>query len=290
LLTKIKNQEEVDRKIGEKKIGGIVVRDGSGRGYSNLGIPRTLNILFGVVETELKRSVKQQSMAFLENDSAKINDVFLKQMLGTWKDKGIMPFYFAMKAIYAKALQEQIPIIFKVRNWEATQLETKPLNETNKKPVIKPIQPNSPSDPFVSKTLFKVINEGFIAETATSEDLGKPALIVEAYSKQSSLTLKRTLIVQQSLEKCGGLIPYLVEVDGAQHTQYPEKKGEVTVKKEGKDNFSEIPDLPFQEKELLLSKELWAQKNGFSYIDCLNFCVEHVYADLIGNQINGGKE
>ena len=161
----------------------------------------------------LKKAVIQQSTAFVQGAG-----LMTRTRMVPGKNFEALPFYYVLKTVYAKAVEEKIPILFKVRD-----------------------QQKYPD--FTLQAFFKVEGGKYVPSTP---EKNTAALVVEAFSSQM-----RDNLITEVMEETGGLLNYLVEIDGAQHTQYPDQT-----------MFEAIPDLPAAEKERLEESAKFAREKG----------------------------
>lgn len=201
----------------------------------------------------LKKSVVTSSIAFLQQHK----EAALRRISTKKQDE--VPFYYALKIVYQKALMDKIPVILKIREQSVSPHNAKA---------------------FVCRQLFRVEGAGYVPAQGDFED-DSPALVVEAYSTQKKKVLKTAAFLNNLLEKSGGLFNYLVELDAVQHTQYTDQL------ETDECIFDLIPGITEEDKTKLVNQRQEAIAKGFGSISPTICCVEHVFADIISNQFRG---
>ncbi len=252
ILSAVKLEKE--EKLGD---GKIVISDRTL--VSNLKVEnvKCKAAIFESIVPLIKKSIAASSIDYLSERGGDLQEKLQNLRFLKEKSRYEMPFYFALKALYKNVLREKIPIILKIRN-----------------------QCTSPKEPeaFACKALFRP--EG--GKYGISKDMeNEPAMIIEAYSTQEKSALKTSAYLQNFLAISGGLLNYLVEIDSVQHIQYSDQQ------KSSDDMFDEIPNLTEIEREQLINQRKIAIENGFDSENPFICCVEHVFADMIGNQMGG---
>ncbi len=267
LLSKVK-QEEITVTPSKE---AFIVDHLFVRGLSLPPIPYPTKI-FEVAIPLLKKSLVKLSADLVQQEAAKVSTdkemfmkVFSKRRGVGKKNQEEIPFYYTLRLIYLRAIEQGIPVVFKIRS-------------------VKKYSPTK-KEAFIGKGLFKVDRSNTTPQydfaQVTQEDLSKLAIIVEAFSSQNEEGLRHAEFLKNIFNEGGGLFHYLTELDAAQHTQYTDQQEDSSVEA----LFDTIPEISVQEKQRLVARAKEANNLGFSKTNCSKCCVEHVFADLIGNQL-----
>ena len=113
---------------------------------------------------------------------------------------------------------------------------------------------------------------------ADSVDLEKRAIVIESISCIASKTLDQSSYVAALLEGNRDLLE-IVDLNTAQHTQYTDQKMANTTM------FNAVIGLESEEKERVIELYRKAFREGFSLNNPKICCIDHIFCDLVKNQV-----
>lgn len=241
--------------------GGQFIRDATRVKKLAEGSPSFSVPLFEKVVENIKKVIHTASLCFIQQQATGLSSSkYLSQtFFNAKKGQAELPFYYVMKCVYERCLSENIPIIFQLRNVLADPTTRQGFSLT---------------------VLFKTDESGKYVKVEPKPQEGQEAaLVVQAYSSQPQVTLQMGEFLEQLLNSSGGIVSYFVDIDAAQHSQYTMQSAVVS----SSAMFDAIPALLEEEKAVLCAKLKRAQTGGFTRENPSQCCVEHAYADLIGN-------
>lgn len=221
-------------------------------------------LLLKMIE-KAKRAVCKASVFFVQQQANYLsceNHVLFRNILATPrlipdKEREELPFFHMTRVIFERAFQEKIPIILKVR-----PLTSHPFEE----------------DSYGSRTFFKVKGEAYQAVDPELEDLKKPAIVIESLSSLEKSTLSSSSFINSLFDQKRGLLE-TIDLNAVHHTQYTDQKISSTTM------FDAIISLDPSEKERMITLFKRSFKEGFSISDPKMYCIDHVFCDVVKNQM-----
>lgn len=216
--------------------------------------------LIDIVENA-KQAICSGSIEFVQKEAIAIKNDRLQTFVAkprfvVSKERSELPFFHMTQVIFQSAMARKIPVLLKVRNIECHPLK---------------------SESFISSALLKSDGSSYEISPVLSEDLERRVIVIEGISRQAIEALKAPEYMETMLEISGGLLR-MIDLNTAQHGQYTDQ----TESSEGM--FRAIPGMVDEEEADLVSLFKEAVANGFSLTNPEQFCIDHVYCDLLANQ------
>ena len=175
------------------------------------------------------------------------------------KERSELPFFHMTQVIFQRAMEQKIPVLFKARN-----IKSHPLEQAS----------------FACSVLFKSDGSSYQVSPVLPEDLKQRGIVIEGFSRQAFEVLKTQDYVEATLQKSGGLLR-LIDLNTAQHGQYTDQTISTRTM------FRKVPGMEAEEEGMLLSLFDEAVGKGFSLRNPDQYCIDHVFCDLLANQRAG---
>lgn len=240
------------------------------------------NIARGIVAKDAKKIIKvaQKALAnlsvnFLQAEAANCQSsdkVMLKSIVSRVKvvkhhyhgSHNELPCFHYTRVVFQRAMEQQIPIILKVRNFKG--------------------DPFTPKD-FSNYTMFKVNTSEMKYEPAPHDSISPDslAIVMECRTSIPADQIGKSSYIEEILSKTGGIIP-LIEHLVAQHTQYTDQK-KMT---ESFEHYYDEVSMPEGEKKRVIAMGHHAITTGISPNDPSLCCPEHIYCTTFGNEMKLG--
>ena len=219
-----------------------------------------------LVETveKAKEAICQDSIDFVQKQvelvgCARLRKYVVNPRVVESKGRRELPFFHMTQVIFQRAKAEKIPILLKARNISSHPLE---------------------KESYECSALLKSDGSTYKVSPVLSEDMQSRVIVIEGFSEKAIDALKTPEYVDNILLKSGGILR-LIDLNTAQHGQYTDQM------ENGKGVFQAIPGIEPDEEGTLISLFEEAVLKGFSLSNPKEFCVDHVFCDLLANQRAG---
>lgn len=259
--------------VPKDEFGNFNSKDKTNIGQFNTGI-NSLNNTMSQVVAKAKKAVADQSVVFVQEEYCLLRSeraYLLKNRVSILKpiyntDKIIireeLPFFYITKVIFQRTIEENIQVLLKVRNKRANPLD--PLSFKAKIAFIG----NQESGKFDLLAMDKV-------------DTNAASIVIEGISEKTNVELRSDSYITELLDRAGGLME-IINLNASQHSQFTDQK--IVSNK----IFDDIPKIEPEEKQLLISKREEAYQKGFARENCTALVIDHIFCDLIKNQLDNG--
>jgi hypothetical protein len=222
-----------------------------------------------------QRALAFLSVAFVQAEAAKcqvLDKELLMKMVSMTKEvkhasHGAhleLPCFYYNRIIFQRALEQQIPIILKVRNFKGD-----------------PFKP----DGFVNRTIFQVnpLKLNYEPVECAAINAHSLAIVMECRTRQPAQQVAKKSYIEEVIGKAGGIIS-LIEQLVAQHNQFTHQK---IVKSSFEEYYDEI-DMPIEEKKKVVKMGHDAISNGISPKNPFLCCPEHIYCNFVEFEMKQG--
>jgi len=226
--------------------------------------------LFERIVPVVKRMLIKQTYQFMQSQASLLSQerdilysIAAKPLFIEKKKQHELPCFYAYRIVFLRAMEEQVPIILKVRN----RMDD---------PTV--------SSSFICKLMLKpdLEKRDFYISGIDPEDITKPAIVIEAVSNQENSMLKSSAYPELMMKEGGSFMTYS-DWFFASHGQYTDQE------ETSEDMYAAIPDIEKSEIEKLVMMKRQAEIKGFAKQNRTICGFEHIYTDLVGNQLDDGR-